>query len=106
TQVISFAMSNVSIKKCPPCVRTPVHHVSGTYTPEGEGTDPVVCGQSGDLSDRFEFKIRFSAVPHVGVDPDHPPISSLYLRERARVRGFFVGKVEDVSGAQLSKTFR
>jgi len=24
-------MSNVSIKMCPPCLRTPVHHVSGTY---------------------------------------------------------------------------
>jgi hypothetical protein len=38
--------------------------------------------------DQVEFKFAFNAISHVGVDPEHPPISPLSLWERARVRGF------------------
>lgn len=58
TQAISFAMSNVSIKMCPPCLRTPVHHVSGTYTPEGGGTDRVVLASYADLNQCAELTIK------------------------------------------------
>ncbi|MFJ2527883.1 hypothetical protein, partial [Pseudomonas helmanticensis] len=77
TQAISFAMSNVSIKMCPPCLRTPVHHVSGTYRERAR-----VRGSCFNA-----LKPEFDAVFHVGVHLPNTTVSPLSLRERARVRG-------------------
>jgi hypothetical protein len=72
-------MSNVSIKMCPPCLRTPVHHVSGTYTQRGRG---------GRELNFVLFKPEFDRIAQVDVPRKNNTVSSLSLWERAGVRGF------------------
>jgi hypothetical protein len=66
-------MSNVSIKMCPPCLRTPVHHVSGTYTPGGRGDRPRCLTLDIDLKDLHRLWMALTL--------------TLSQRERGPIRG-------------------
>jgi 6-phosphofructokinase len=79
-------MSNVSIKMCPPCLRTPVHHVSGTYR-ERAGVRGMVSKRSTDLNAPYQIHNRL-VLSGRWMTRD-TSVSSLSHRERAGVRVAF-----------------